>query len=151
MIELYETSDRLIRNVPVSFTRYLYSTINWGARLVEITGSRGVGKTTLLLQRARELNHQVTGQALLVSLDDPWFYNHSLIDTAAEFHRNGGSVLLLDEVHKYPSKHPEFDWSSEVKTIYDRFPSLKVIYTGSSVLRLYKGLGDLSRRKRYIT
>jgi len=147
MIELYETSDRLIRNVPVSFTRYLYSTINWGVRLVEINGSRGVGKTTMLLQRAREMNQQVNGQALFVSLDDPWFYSHSLIDTASEFQRNGGTALFLDEVHKYPSKHPAFDWSAEVKTVYDRYPSLKVIYTGSSVLRLYKGQGDLSRRK----
>ena len=147
MIELYETSDRLIRNVPVSFTRYLYSKINWGVRLVEINGSRGVGKTTMLLQRARELNQQENGKALFVSLDDPWFYSHSLIDTASEFFRNGGITLFLDEVHKYPPKHPQVDWSSEVKTIYDRYPSLYIIYTGSSLLRLYKGQGDLSRRK----
>jgi len=147
MTELYETSERLVRNVPVAFTRYLYSIINWGVRLVEINGARGVGKTTLLLQRAAELNRQTTGQALFVSLDDPWFYSRSLIDTAAEFERNGGKVLLVDEVHKYPSKHPDFDWSSEIKTIYDRYPGLQVIYTGSSLLRLYKGLGDLSRRK----
>lgn len=147
MIELYETSARLIQNVPVAFTRYLYSIINWGARLVEINGAGGVGKTTLLLQRAAELNRQTTGQALFASLDDPWFYSRSVIDTAAEFERNGGKVLLLDEVHKYPSKHPGFDWSSEIKTIYDRYPGLQVIYTGSSLLRLYKGLGDLSRRK----
>jgi predicted AAA+ superfamily ATPase len=82
-----------------------------------------------------------------MSLDDPWFYSHSLVDTAAEFFRNDGRALFLDEVHKYPSKHPAFDWSSEIKTIYDRYPTLKVIYTGSSLLRLYKGLGDLSRRK----
>ena len=100
MIELYETSDRLIRNVPVSFTRYLYSKINWGVRLVEINGTRGVGKTTMLLQRARELNQQENGKALFVSLDDPWFYSHSLIDTASEFFRNGGITLFLDEVHK---------------------------------------------------
>lgn len=147
MIELYETSDRLIRNVPVSFTRYLYSRINWEVRLVEINGSRGVGKTTMLLQRARKLNQQDKGTALFVSLDDPWFYSHSLIDTASEFLRNGGITLLLDEVHKYPPKHPMVDWSSEVKTVYDRYPSLNVIYTGSSLLRLYKGQGDLSRRK----
>jgi predicted AAA+ superfamily ATPase len=147
MIELFETSDRLIRNVPVAFTRYLFSRINWGVRLVEIAGSRGVGKTTLLLQRAKELNSQLPGQALFVSLDDPWFYSHSLIDTAAEYVRNGGLVLLLDEVHKYPNKHPDFDWSSEIKTIYDHYPSLQVVYTSSSLLRLYKGQGDLSRRK----
>ncbi|HBB91282.1 MAG TPA: AAA family ATPase [Bacteroidales bacterium] len=147
MTELFETSDRLIRSVPVAFTRYLFSKINWGVRLVEIAGSRGVGKTTLLLQRAKELNGQAAGQALFVSLDDPWFYSHSLIDTAAEYVRNGGRVLLLDEVHKYPNKHPDFDWSSELKTIYDHYPSLQVVYTSSSLLRLYKGQGDLSRRK----
>ncbi len=147
MNELFETSDRLIRNVPVAFTRYLFSGINWGVRLVEIAGSRGVGKTTLLLQRAKELNGKAPGQALFVSLDDPWFYSHSLIDTAAEYVRNGGRVLLLDEVHKYPNKHPDFDWSSEIKTIYDHYPSLQVVYTSSSLLRLYKGQGDLSRRK----
>jgi predicted AAA+ superfamily ATPase len=147
MIELHETSDRLIRNVPHIFTRYLYNEINWQVRLVEITGSRGVGKTTMLLQRARELNGQMVGQALFISLDDPWFYAHSLIDTAAEFERSGGRMLFLDEVHKYPSKNPVSDWSLEIKTIYDRYPQLQIVYTGSSLLRLYKGQGDLSRRK----
>lgn len=147
LIELHETSDRLTRGVPEKFRRYLYGKINWDARLIEISGSRGVGKTTLLLQRTRELNRNSQGHALFMSLDDPWFYIHSLSDTAAEFFRSDGKVLLMDEVHKYPPKYPGIDWSAELKSVYDRFPSLQIVYTGSSVLKLYKSLGDLSRRK----
>ena len=147
MNTLWETSNRLIREVTTDFYRYLYQLIDWNLRLIEITGSRGVGKTTLLLQRANQMNKTSEGSALYISLDNPWFYSHTLLETAEKFFQGGGMVLFIDEVHKYPAKHPGHDWSAEVKNIYDQFPKLLIVYSGSSVLQLYRGSGDLSRRK----
>lgn len=147
MQTLWELSDRLSREISVRFIRYLADEIDWNLRLIEITGSRGVGKTTFMLQRVNLLNKTTPGQALYVSLDHPWFFSNSLLDTAAAFYREGGACLFLDEVHKYPARHPSVDWSAELKNIYDQYPRLKVVYTGSSLLKLYKGKGDLSRRK----
>lgn len=144
---LFEQSHQRIKLVKADFYRSLYSTIDWNCRLIEIKGARGVGKTTLMLQQAQKLSKTSSSAVLYVSLDDPYFYNHSIIDTADYFTKFGGLHLFLDEVHKYPSKFPKHDWSAEVKVIYDRYPELQVIYSGSSVLQLFKGHGDLSRRK----
>ena len=147
MIELFESSNLLINSVSHQFKRFRFDTIDWDARLVEINGARGVGKTTMLLQKAKLLNASVNNAALYASLDDPYFYKRNLIEVADEFYKNGGKYLFFDEVHRYPSKDPEHDWSSELKTIYDRYPDLTVIYSGSSILKLQKAKGDLSRRK----
>jgi uncharacterized protein len=147
MIELHETSEKIIRSVSQKFKRFLFDQIDWQARLIEISGARGVGKTTLMLQKAQLLNQEATNQALYATLDDPYFYNHNLIETADQFLKNGGKVLFLDEVHKYPPKFEGHDWSAEIKNLYDKFPELKVVYSGSSLLRLFKGKGDLSRRR----
>lgn len=147
MTTLFNISERLIRSTRLDFKRFLYDKIDWNGRLIEISGQRGAGKTTLMLQKVKELNSVHAGQALYVSLDDIYFFNHSITDTADEFLKCGGSYLFMDEVHRYPAKYPGHDWSAEIKNISDRYPDLKVIYTGSSVLKLFKGQGDLSRRK----
>lgn len=143
---LTEISNRLILSTDVRHIRPLYNKINWNQRLIEISGSRGVGKTTLLLQYAKA--KQTDGEAVLyASLDNAWFFKHKLIELADEFYKYGGKYLLLDEVHKYPHKEQGLDWSQELKNIYDSYPGLFIVYTGSSILQLYRGIGDLSRRK----
>ena len=147
MESLFEQSQQRIKRIKADFFRSIYDTIDWNCRLIEIRGSRGVGKTTLMLQQAQKLGKTDSSRVLYVSLDDPYFYNHTIIDIADYFTKFGGLYLFLDEVHKYPSKYPKHDWSAEIKVIYDRYPDLQVVYSGSSVLQLFKGHGDLSRRK----
>ena len=110
----------------------------WDERAIILFGSRGSGKTTLFLQHIKE-NYSGT-EALYVTLDDIYFRQHTLVETAKEFSQNFGKILLLDEVHKYP------EWSREVKNIYDFMPELKLLITGSSILELEKSGADLSRR-----
>ncbi len=130
-------SKRKIDQAPTRFFRYLYHKINLKNRLISISGARGVGKTTLLLQIGKLLHDQ---DVLYVALDDLFFSENSLYSLAEKFRQAGGDWLLLDEVHKYP------DWSRELKLIYDDFDDLKVIFTSSSILELHKGESDLSRR-----
>ena len=146
MDQLYEVSNRLIKNVSTDFKRGIFEKVNWDHQLIEIKGSRGVGKTTMILQKAKELFEEGKN-VLYVSADMPYFFNHSLIDTAETFYKYGGEYLLIDEVHKYPVKQSKNDWSLELKNIYDSIQGLKVVYSGSSILQLYTGNGDLSRRK----
>ena len=120
------------------FKRYKYGQIDWDLRMIGLMGPRGIGKTTLLLQRIIE-----SGQAnnsLYVSADHSYFSIHSLVEVADEFVKQGGEYLYLDEVHKYAN------WSRELKQIYDTHPALHIIFTGSSVLDILKGEADLSRR-----
>jgi predicted AAA+ superfamily ATPase len=145
MEQLFEISYNFISSCKDDFKRSLYNEINWEGRLIEIFGARGVGKTTLILQYAK--SKEGKQKMLYCSLDDPFFYKESIVDTADKFVKYGGELLLLDEVHKYPSKDKSSDWSAELKVIYDRYPELLLVYTGSSALQIKKGLGDLSRRK----
>lgn len=139
MITLLEQSDRLIASVNLDFKRYLFDVIKWSNRLIGIKGARGTGKTTLLLQWVKAQNLPVE-KAAYFSLDDLYFTTHTLKDTVTQFHKNGGVILALDEVHKYKN------WSLEIKNIYDFFPDLKIIFTGSSIIDISKQEGDLSRR-----
>jgi len=147
MQEIFSYSNSIIDTVQLDFKRYLFNQINWETRLVEILGSRGVGKTTLMLQKAKILNTEKANQAVYISLDDKLMFKHSIVDVAEELVKYGVQYLFLDEVHKYPSKMKDYDWSAEIKNSYDRFPNLKIVYSGSSILKIYKGQGDLSRRK----
>lgn len=147
MEALYEISNKLIKSTSTDFTRSLFYEINWQHRLIEIKGSRGVGKTTLMLQKAQEIFSSNPQSVIYFSLEDLYFYNHTIIGTADLFSKYGGKYLFIDEVHKYPSKHKGLDWSAEIKTIYDLHPELTVVFSGSSIIELYKGNGDLSRRK----
>ena len=147
MQEIFSYSNSIIDTVQLDFKRYLFNQINWETRLVEILGSRGVGKTTLMLQKAKILNTEKANQAVYISLDDKLMFKHSIVDVAEDLVKYGVQYLFLDEVHKYPSKMKDYDWSAEIKNSYDRFPNLKIVYSGSSILKIYKGQGDLSRRK----
>ena len=118
----------------------MYGKLPWEARLVGLMGPRGVGKSTMVLQHIKEQADDVQGKSLYVSADHSYFSTHSLIDTAAQFVREGGEWLYIDEVHKYER------WSAELKQIYDTHPRLHVFFTGSSVLNILEGEADLSRR-----
>lgn len=139
MHTLLEQSERLVSATKLDFKRYLLDAIRWENRLIGIKGARGTGKTTLLLQWIKELNVRAE-KAAYFSLDDLYFTEHSLKETVSLFYKNGGSVLVLDEVHKYKN------WSLEIKNVYDFFPDLKIIFTGSSIIDISKQGGDLSRR-----
>ena len=146
MNELQQRSQRLIKSVKKEFYRSLYSQINWKSRLIELKGARGVGKTTLMLQKAASLS-ELNNVVLYVSADWPYFFSNSILQLAEEFYSMGGQYLFIDEIHKYPPKHKGSDWALEVKNVYDTLPDLKIVYSGSSILQLYKSQGDLSRRK----
>jgi len=119
--------------------RYLVHDIDFNERLIAIKGSRGVGKTTLMLQYIKK--HLVNdGSVLYVSLDDFYFQANSLVGLAEEFYENGGIYLFLDEIHKYDN------WSTELKNIYDTYTTLKIVFTSSSILEIHRGEADLSRR-----
>jgi hypothetical protein len=139
MIELFELSNNHLQKTKLDFFRSLYKNIDWNSRLIGIKGARGTGKTTMLLQYLIQLDLPKT-QKLYISLDDIYFTNHSLVEVGKAFYLQGGKILALDEVHKYPN------WSQEIKNLYDRYNDLKIIFTGSSIVDITKNEGDLSRR-----
>ena len=139
MKTLIQQFQARLTTVNADFRRYLYSEINWSNRLIAIVGARGVGKTTLLLQHIKE-QHSNLNEVLYVSLDNLYFGKHILSDFVDEFVKLGGKYLFIDEVHRYPN------WSIEIKNIYDNYPELNIVITGSSALDIHKGKGDLSRR-----
>ncbi len=126
--------------VSTDFKRYMYDKLPWEARLVGLMGPRGVGKSTMILQHIKELSENIKDKSLYVSADHSYFATRSLTDIVAQFVREGGEWLYIDEVHKYDG------WSSELKQIYDSHPKLHVFFTGSSVLDILEGEADLSRR-----
>lgn len=123
----------------ISNVRLFINDIDWRNRFIGIKGSRGVGKTTLLLQYIK-LNFDAHREALYISLDDLYFSENNLYDLAEEFHTKGGKFLAIDEVHRYPH------WATELKNIYDDMPDLRIAFTGSSLLHLHRAKSDLSRR-----
>ncbi|MBD3630547.1 AAA family ATPase [Cyclobacterium sp.] len=140
MDSLYIFHDNLIKQIDDTFFRFLIHTINWEQRMLAIKGPRGTGKTTLMLQYIRYYLKQPREKVLYVTADHYWFYTHNLVETADEFYKNGGRFLFIDEVHKYPN------WSRELKNIYDGYPDLRVVFSSSSALDIYRGEADLSRR-----
>ena len=145
--KLFERQRHLLRSVPAKFFRSLYNEIDWNYRLIEISGARGTGKTTLLLQRVKELEKDKNLMPLYVSADDPFFFKYALYELAENFYKYGGTHLFIDEIHRYPEKSPNYPWAAEIKYVYDSLPELKIVFTGSSTIDLFKGEGDLSRRK----
>lgn len=129
---------RLLANTNLSKKRYLFHQIDWKNRLIGITGPRGTGKTTLLLQHIKQ--EKIERHSLYVSLDNIYFAQNTLSDLAHEFYLSGGTHLFLDEVHRYNS------WAIEIKNLYDSYPELHIVFTGSSILEIYKAQADLSRR-----
>ncbi|GHV30471.1 ATPase AAA [Bacteroidia bacterium] len=140
MEELFDWFYRQLKKADMYLVRYLSPFINWDSRLLSITGARGSGKTSLILQHIKSTYGNTPRNVLYTSLDHLWFSTNRLYDLVVEFDKMGGRVLFLDEVHKYPN------WSQEIKNIYDGFPEMKVVFTGSSMLEIYRGYGDLSRR-----
>ncbi|MEN6456915.1 MAG: AAA family ATPase [Prolixibacteraceae bacterium] len=139
MERLKQISASRVQRVPTDFNRFLANDIQWEQRMIGISGAGGAGKTTLLLQHMKSWL-PVHAEAMYASLDDIYFAENPLVFLAEDFHKKGGEYLFLDEVHKYP------DWSRELKNIYDNLPDLKVIFTSSSALDIYRGAYDLSRR-----
>ena len=139
MERLKQISEGRIQQVKTEFKRFLLNEIHWDDRMIGISGARGSGKTTLMLQYMRN-NLPAGTEALYASLDDIYFAENPVVFFAEEFYKKGGECLFLDEVHKYP------DWSRELKNIYDNLPQLKIVFTSSSALDIYKGGYDLSRR-----
>lgn len=137
-LSLISNMQNLLEQTTSAFHRYMYEQVSWEARMFGLVGPRGVGKTTMLLQYVK--THQHERNILYVSADHVYFSTHTLIDLADEFAKDGGEQLFIDEIHKYDN------WSRELKQIYDTHPDMKVVFTGSSVLDIYKGYADLSRR-----
>lgn len=140
METLIRTSQRLISQTDTKLHRYLYDQISWDAKQVMIKGARGVGKTTMLLQRIKE-QFGLSGKALYASCDNMWFTDNSLLSLVEWHEAHGGSHLFLDEIHLY-----EGNWQRELKNIYDSYPDYHVVFTGSSIIHLDAVLADLSRR-----
>ncbi len=139
MEELIKHSAIRVSKTTLDFTRYLLDEIEWEDKLIGITGFRGVGKTTLMLQRLKK-EYGNSSNALYVTLDDFYFTKNRLADFAESFYLNGGRVLFIDEVHRYPT------WSIELKNLYDLYDDLKIVFSGSSALQAHRADGDLSRR-----
>lgn len=140
MEKLVEFSRSRIYSVDTTFKRYLWDKINWNNRLIAITGARGVGKTTMLLQYIRENLNEKPDEVIYVNLDDLYFSRNTIVDFADQLVKKGGKYLFLDEVNKYKN------WSQEIKNCYDYFPDLRIVVTGSYALKIYEGKADLSRR-----
>ena len=124
----------------LDIVRDMVNQVNWTKPLVAIKGSRGVGKTTLMRQYIRQTYGVNAGEALYCVLDSIYFTTHSLLDLAERFYQMGVKHLFLDEVHKYPT------WSKEIKEINDLYPSLRITFTGSSLIQILNADADLSRR-----
>lgn len=138
MERLYEFFYRKLKNTPVEFFRYKYNQIKWESRAFGLVGPRGVGKSTMLLQYVKQ--NLDTKDTLYVSADNLYFAEHKLVDLADRFVKMGGKHLFIDEIHKYEG------WSRELKQIYDSYDDLQIVISGSSILDIYKGMADLSRR-----
>ncbi|WP_321335396.1 AAA family ATPase [uncultured Bacteroides sp.] len=139
MEAFYRTHAYLVEHTNAPVRRDLMDEIDWNDRLIGIKGTRGVGKTTFLLQYAKE-KFGTNRSCLFINMNNFYFSGHTIVDFAGEFHRSGGKVLLIDQVFKYDG------WSRELRICYDRFPNLKIVFTGSSVMRLKEEnleLGDI--------
>ncbi len=130
MDAFFRTHAYLVEHNYAPVRRFLMDEIDWNDRLIGIKGERGVGKTTFLLQYAKEHFGAWDRQCLYINMNNFFFHGHGIFDFAGEFCRGGGKVLLIDQVFKQPN------WSQELRKCYDSFPKLKIIFTGSSVMRL---------------
>ena len=137
LIEFYHSK---LSQVSLDFKRYLYNKINWKARIIGIRGERGVGKTTMLIQRIKE-KYTNPDDTIYISLDHLWFKTHSLQELIGFLYNRGINEFYIDEVHKNE------DWSRIIKNLYDQYADLRVIYTGSSMLELDNSIVDMSRRQ----
>ena len=140
ILPLITVYHRKLAETSLNFKRSLYYSINWNVRMLGIKGEKGVGKTTLVLQHIKE-TFDNPDDALYVSMDNLWFKTHSIMDLVEHLYSKGVYFLFMDEIHKCP------DWTSILKNLYDNFPRLHIVYTGSSMLRIDNSRVDLSRRQ----
>lgn len=140
MDNLLEIYYRLLAEMVPSYHRKFYDDFTMEGRMAGIIGGRGVGKTTFLINYLRK-NYQNSSQALYVSADNLYFVEHTLVDVVDQFIKEyDGKIICIDEIHRYKN------WNQELKNIYDSYPNLKVLFSGSSSIDLIKGRYDLSRR-----
>ena len=144
MDALFRKSDRLLANTRTDIIRDKMDDIHWNAQLISIMGAKGVGKSTLIRQYLKQNFKLGDRRVLYCSADTVDFSLRTLVGLAEEFVMRGGELLVIDEIHKYHSGTS--DWSREIKEIYELFPDLKMIVSGSSLLQLREGDADLSRR-----
>ena len=144
MDALFRKSDRLLANTSSEIIRDMMDEIHWNSRLVSIIGAKGVGKSTLIKQYLKQHYELGDRRILYCGADTVDFSMRTIVELAEEFVIRGGELLVIDEIHKY--KSDTTDWSREIKEVYDLFPSLSMIVSGSSLLRLKEGDADLSRR-----
>ena len=137
METFYRTHSYLVEHTNAPVRRDLMDEIDWNDRLIGIKGTRGVGKTTFLLQYAKE-KFGTDHSCLFINMNNFYFSKYTLEEIAAEFVKRGGKVLLIDQVFKYP------EWSHDLRACYEMFPTLKIIFTGSSVMRLKEENPELS-------
>lgn len=130
MDAFFRTHTYLVEHVYAPVRRRLMDEIDWTDRMIGIKGTRGVGKTTFLLQYAKERYGATDRQCLYVNMNNFYFQGRGIADFAGEFYHNGGKVLLIDQVFKQP------EWSKELRRCYDYYPKLQIVFTGSSVMRL---------------
>ena len=137
METFYRTHSYLVEHTNAPVRRDLMDEIDWIDRLIGIKGTRGVGKTTFLLQYAKE-KFGTDRSCLFINMNNFYFSKYTLVDFAGEFVKRGGKVLLIDQVFKYP------EWSHDLRACYEKFPGLKIVFTGSSVMRLKEENPELS-------
>ena len=137
METFYRTHSYLVEHINAPVRRDLMDEIDWNDRLIGIKGTRGVGKTTFLLQYAKE-KFGTDRSCLFINMNNFYFSKYTLVDFAGEFVKRGGKVLLIDQVFKYP------EWSHDLRACYEKFPGLKIVFTGSSVMRLKEENPELS-------
>ena len=130
MEAFFRTHRYLVEHVNAPVRRTLMDEIDWNNRMIGIKGTRGVGKTTFLLQYAKEKFDVGDRQCLYINMNNFYFQGRGIADFAGDFYHRGGRVLLIDQVFK------QNDWSQELRKCYDLYPGLKIVFTGSSVMRL---------------
>ncbi|MBR1427933.1 MAG: ATP-binding protein [Prevotella sp.] len=130
MEAFFRTHSYLVEHTTAPVRRLLMDEINWNDRMIGIKGTRGVGKTTFLLQYAKENFDVHDRKCLYININNFYFQGRGIADFAGEFYKAGGKVLLIDQVFKEPN------WSHELRKCYDKYPELKIVFTGSSVMRL---------------
>ncbi len=141
LVEFYHSK---LAQTGLGFKRYLYRKISWDSRVVGIRGERGVGKTTMLLQRIKE-KYTDPDETIYISLDHYWFRTHRLEELVGLLYNRGISEFYVDEVHKYEG------WGCILKTLYDQYSGLRIVYTGSSMLKMDDASADLARRQMTYT
>jgi len=138
MEAFFRTHAYLVEHTVAPIRRILMDEIDWNSRMIGIKGTRGVGKTTFLLQYAKENFEVQDRKCLYINMNNFYFQGRGIADFAGEFYKKGGRVLLIDQVFKQP------DWSSELRKCYDLYPGLKIVFTGSSVMRLKEENSELN-------